>query len=88
MMQYITIGKDFETQWNALIARKVRDVPSTPFITNNFGIIKWLEVFKDHLTRFIGERNIPLSIDAAVIDLSVNDTQVNDEEVNDDRVND
>ena len=46
MMQYTTIGKDFETQWNALIARKGRDVQSTPFITKNFGIIKWLEVFK------------------------------------------
>ena len=40
MMQYTTIGKDFETQWNTLIAKKERDVPSTPFINNNFGIIK------------------------------------------------
>ena len=61
MMQYTTIGKDFETQWNTLIAKKERYVPSTPFINNNFGIIKWLEVFKDHLTRVIGERNNPLS---------------------------
>ena len=61
MMQYTTIGKDFETQWSALIARKGRDVPSTPFITKSFDIIKWLEFFKDHLTRVIGERNIPLS---------------------------
>ena len=61
MMQYTTIGKDFETQWNVLIARKRRDVPSTPFITKNFGIIKWLEFFKDHFTQVIGERNIPLS---------------------------
>ena len=36
-------------------------MPSTPFITKNFGIIKWLEVFKYHLTRVIGEQNIPLS---------------------------
>ena len=61
MMQYTTIGKDLETQWKAFIARKGRDVPSTPFITNNFGMIKWLEVFKHHLTWFIGEQNIPLS---------------------------
>ena len=61
MMQYTTIGKDFKTHWNALIARKERDVPSTPSITKNFGIIKWLEFFKDHLTWVIGERNIPLS---------------------------
>ena len=61
MMRYTTIRKYFETQWNALIARKERDVPSTPFITKNFGIIKWLEVFKDHVTLVIGERNIPLS---------------------------
>ena len=61
MMLYTTIGKDFDTQWNTLIARKVRDVTSTSFITKNFGIIKWLEVFKDHITRVIGEQNIPLS---------------------------
>ena len=61
MIQYTTIGKDVETQWNALIARKEKCVPSTLFITNNFGIIKWLEVFEDHLTRVIGEQNIPLS---------------------------
>ena len=36
-------------------------MPSIPFIANNFGIIKWLELFKDHLTRVIGEQNIPLS---------------------------
>ena len=60
MMQYTTIGNDFETQRNTLISRKGRDVPSTPFITKNFGIIKWIEVFKDHLTRVVGERNIPL----------------------------
>ena len=30
MMQYTTIGKDFETQWNALIDRKGRDVPYNP----------------------------------------------------------
>ena len=61
MIQYTTIGKDFETQRNALLAMKGRDVPSTPFITRNFAIIKWLEVFKDHLTQVIGERNISLS---------------------------
>ena len=61
MMKYTTIGKDFETQWNALKDRKGIDVSSTPFITNNFGIIKWLEFFKDHLTRVIGEQNISLS---------------------------
>ena len=61
MMQYTTIGKDFETQWNAIIARKGRDVLSTPLFTKNFGIIKWLDFFKDHLTQVIGERNIPLS---------------------------
>ena len=37
------------------------DGTSTPFVTKNFGIIKWIEVFKDRLTRVIGERNIPLS---------------------------
>ena len=36
-------------------------MPSTPFITKNFGFIKGLEVFKDHLTQVIGEQNIPLS---------------------------
>ena len=61
MMQYTTIVKDFETQWNTLISRNGRDVTSTLFITKSFGVIKWLEVFKDHLTRIIGERNIPLS---------------------------
>ena len=61
MMQYTTIGKDIETQWKALIARKGIDLSSTPFITKHFGIIKWLEVFKYHLTQFIGEQNIPLS---------------------------
>ena len=61
MTQYTTIGKDFETQWNALIARKGRDVTSTSFITKNFCIIKWLEVIKYHLTGVIGEQNIPLS---------------------------
>ena len=61
MMQYTTIGNDLETQWKAFIDRKGRDVPSTPFITNNFGMIKWLEVFKNHLARVIGEQNIPLS---------------------------
>ena len=55
MMQYTTIVNNFETQCNALIARKGRDVPYTPFITNNFGIIKWVDFFKDHLTRVIGE---------------------------------
>ena len=65
MMQYTTIGKDFETQWNALIARKGRDVPSTPFITKNFGIIKWLEVFKDHLTWVIEEQKIPFIVPSA-----------------------
>ena len=61
MMQYTTITKDFETQWNALIARKEKYVPSAPFITKNFGIIEWLELFKDHLTQVIGEQNNPLS---------------------------
>ena len=61
MMQYTTIGKDSETQWNNLIASKEKDVPSTLFITKSFDIIKWIEVFKDHLTHVIGERKIPLS---------------------------
>ena len=60
MMQYTTISMDLETQWSALIAIKQRDVPSTPFITQNFGIINWLEILKDHITQVIGERNIPL----------------------------
>ena len=61
IMQYTTIDKDFETQWKAIIAREEIDVSSTPFITKNFGIIKWIEVFKYPLTHVIVERNIPLS---------------------------
>ena len=60
-MLWNPVLKNFEVQWKSIKERKDRDSPETPKITRNTAVIKWSEVFKDHLHRLIGYRNIALS---------------------------
>ena len=53
--------KNFVTQWKALDERRQNDDPDTPKITKALPIMRWAEVFRDHLFRCVGIRNIPLA---------------------------
>ena len=48
-MQWNTTMCNFENQWKALVKKKEEDNPDTPLISKALPIIKWCEVFKDHL---------------------------------------
>ena len=60
-VQWINIGKNFAEQWKAIVASKKETQPEVPTISKALPIIKWIEVFADHLYRCIGGRNIPLA---------------------------
>ena len=56
-----TVGKNFEIQWKALVAKKDKDPPEVPKISRSLPILKWVEVFEDYLSRVVGDRTIPLT---------------------------
>ena len=42
-------------------ARKVADDTEKPKITKALPVMKWVETFRDHLSRCVGVRNFPLA---------------------------
>ena len=60
-IQWTPVMKNFKIQWDSLQRRKKEDRPETPKISKVLQILKWLPAFKDHLSRCIGVRDIPLS---------------------------
>jgi hypothetical protein len=59
-LQWITVVKNFEIQWKALMDKKAKDEPETPKISKSLNIMKWSEAFRDILHRCIGVRNVPI----------------------------
>jgi hypothetical protein len=55
-IQWDTVIKNFEIQWNALKAKKKEDGPETLKIAKGLNIMKWSEPFVDTLNRCIGVR--------------------------------
>ena len=60
-MQWNTVGKHFEIQWNALKKKKEDDIPETPKMAKQLAPMKWCESFMDHLHRCVGVRTVPLA---------------------------
>ena len=60
-MMWTPIMRNFGEQWKALVEKGKEDDPETPPINKALPIIKWIEVFKDHLHRCIGIRKVPLA---------------------------
>ena len=60
-MRWITVIRNFEEQWKALVKKRDEDEPETPLISKALPIIKWCEAFKDHLHRSVGVRYVPLA---------------------------
>ena len=59
-LQCLTVMKNFEIQWKALMDKKSRDEPETPKISKSLNIMKWSEDFRDILHRCIGVRDVPI----------------------------
>ena len=51
----------FKKLWDAIKDRRKGDDPDAPRISAALPIIRWKEVFRDYLHRFIGVRCIPLA---------------------------
>ena len=51
---WANVGRNFESQWQAIEKKKDEDDPETPVISKELPIIKWVEAFCDHLNRCIG----------------------------------
>ena len=60
-MMWSNVLKNFDIQWQALMAKKEEDRPDVPKITKSLPVIKWVPAFDDFLHRVIGVRNIPLA---------------------------
>eukprot|EP00957_Ditylum_brightwellii_P104400 7951348-Ditylum_brightwellii.AAC.1 len=60
-IQWDTVVRIFEIQWNALKDKKEESEPNTPKIARGLDIMKWSKSFHDFLNRCIGMRIIPLA---------------------------
>jgi hypothetical protein len=54
-LQWLTVMKNFEVQWKALMDKKSKDEPETPSkISKSLNIMKWSEAFCNIMYRCIG----------------------------------
>ena len=55
---YSTVIRDFDLQWKGLCDREA-DTIEVPKLTKNLNVMKFIESFKDFLSRKVGARRIP-----------------------------
>ena len=60
-MNYSTTLRGFYTEWEAINKLKDEDRPDVPALSKNVTPLKWLESFKDCLSRTYGVRQCPIS---------------------------
>lgn len=60
-MNYTLVLKDFYVEWEALKKQAKEDKPAVPTLSKTMTPLKWLESFKDTLSRTYGVRGAPLS---------------------------
>ena len=60
-MNYASVLKDFFTEWEAMQKLAGEDKATVPLITKQLTPLKWLESFRDCLSRTYGVRGCPLS---------------------------
>ena len=60
-MNYTRVLRGFYQEWEALCSLAKEDKPDVPVLSKNVTPIKWLESFKDTLSRTFGVRKAPLS---------------------------
>ena len=59
-IQWNTVIKNFDIQWQALKTKQDEDAPDVPKISKSLPVIKWTESFQDFLNRVVGVRTMPL----------------------------
>ena len=60
-MNYTNVLKAFFTEWEALKKLAEEDAPEVPTLSSKNMPIKWIESFKDAMSRTFGVRNAPLT---------------------------
>ena len=60
-MNYTNVLKNFYTEWEAIKKLAEEDAPAVPVLTKTNTPIKWIESFKDTMSRTFGVRNAALS---------------------------
>ena len=60
-MNYTQVLRAFYDEYEAIVKMSKSESPSVPHVSKNNTVIRWVESFKDHLSRVFGVRNCPLT---------------------------
>ena len=60
-MNYTQVLRGFYTEWEAINRLQDEDSPAVPTLSKNVTPLRWLESFKDCLSRTFGVRSCPIS---------------------------
>ncbi len=74
-MNYTLVLRGFYEEYEAIDKMSEADSPSVPQLSKNMTVIRWVESFKDHLSRVFGVRKCPLTY------LIRSEVEVEDEEL-------